>query len=219
MLNNNETVNQAWRQLALDLGFEYKEGKEGMRQLFEKMSLLQMSSFSGAEIDQIEQALNSPLVMALLGNLFPGAITGRYKEYEVLISHTTTKRGDRYDPAVHVALFHPTPIDLKFSVKNQGFLGGLAERVFRKRYIQLEDPALDPLVLVQGEDPYQIQLWLTASHTRDALLAMYQYDKRFEVNHQGLMWHSDKGKTITAAKTDEVLQILANTADALNNVW
>ena len=218
MFNNSENITQAWRELAYDLGFEYKEGEEGLRELFEKMSQLQMSSFSTAELDQIETTLNTPWVMALLGTIFPGAITGRHKDYEILISHTTSKRGDKHYPAVHIALFHPTPFELKFSVKNQDFLGGLVERIFRKRYIQLEDPELDPLVLVQGDDPHQIQLWLTARRMRDALLAMYQHDKRFEVNQQGLMWHSKDGRTIDRATAEATIDIMVNTADALNNI-
>lgn len=212
---NRSDVTKKWRDLATDLNLEYKEGQDGLRELFEKMSTLQMSSFSMQEAEQLEKALDSPLVLALLGNMFPGAIIGRYREYDVLISHTQNKRGDRSYPAVHIALFHHYPIDLEFSVKSQDFFGGLAERIFRSRYIQLGDEQLDPLVLVQGEDETQIQLWLNNLPVRNALLKMYGYSNGFEVNHKGLMWHSKDGNSIEAELAYTIMDYLADTADAL----
>ncbi len=216
MFGRSDVVKK-WRDLATNLNMEYKEGEAGLRELFEKMSHLQMSSFSAPEIENLEKAMDSPLVLALLGTLFPGAITGSYRDYSVIISHTQNKRGDRSYPAVHIALFHQQPLDLQFSVKSQGFLDGILERLMRNRYIQLDDPDLDPLVIVQGEDQHQIQLWLTASPPRNALLNLYNHDNRFEVNHQGQMWHSPDGRTITSDVAFNILDLLADMADALNN--
>ena len=218
MLNNSD-VTQQWRNLAADLGYDYKEGEEGLRALFERMGQLQMASFSDSEAAQLEKALDNPLLMTLMGHLFPGAIIGRHRNYEVLISHTINKRGDNSYPAIHIALFLPDPVDLQFSVKSQNFLNGLAERLLRNRYIQLDDPTLDPLVIIQGEDPHQIQLWLTTSRVRQALLDLYTYDKKFEVNQQGIMWHSSNRKTIDATAAHLILDHLANMADALTNTF
>ena len=216
MFNDNNIAEQ-WRNLAAELGLEYKEGEEGLRELFERMNRLQMASFSNEEIDRLEQVLESPLLMSLMGHLFPGAIVGHHRDYEILIRRTVNKRGGRSYPAVHIALFHPTPLDIPFSVKSQGFLNGLVERLFHKRFIQLNDPQLDPLVIIQGEDPHQIQLWLTANRVRQALLNLYSNSNRFELNHQGIMWHSADGNTLDAHTAHLVLDQLVNTADALNN--
>jgi hypothetical protein len=174
----------------LDPGQEDQLPEEEQTKLrrFEK-ALALFESFSGVKVSQA-----SPTAFL---------IHGQYRGHS-MSAHSIA---GREDPQAGISLRFPRRLGLGLRITREGLGHKLGKFLRLTQDLQLDDPELDPLILVQAEDVEGAQAWLADPGLREDLRTLFELSRGIEVLDWGLRYTVEDGK-LTADLLRSVLNAM-----------
>ncbi|MEW5724451.1 MAG: hypothetical protein AB1896_15175 [Thermodesulfobacteriota bacterium] len=205
---------EKWRELARDLGFEFKEGLRG----FLESPALQMMAIEGLTRDGLDQAgkfLEKPWVQALLTRMFLGVVTGRHQGIEFHLYRGGKTSGSRTVYDINVAALFGRSLHCGLVVYRSGFLARLGRRLFPNRYVRIpHDPEFDRLVVVRARDEVQALAYFSSREVRGALLDLFRSKDDYKINDHGLRYKAP-GRTLDRARALELMDRMAEVVEKI----
>lgn len=211
-----DDANQNWRDCAEELGLELCE-LEPLEAL--RLALLDMNGLDPGQEDRLppeEQSKLSSLqrVLALLEKL------GALSRLGETAWKTTMVRGDykgnhvsvhslRIQQEAHtgVSLRFARPLGVGLRIVREGMGHKLGKLLRLTQDLQLDDPVLDPLVLIQAEDVEGARVWLQDEGLREELRDLFQLTEGIEVLDWGLRFQGGQGE-LTPARVRALLEAM-----------
>jgi len=207
---------QNWRACAEELGLELCELKplEAMR-----TALLDMNGLEAGQEDQLPPEEQSKIkgLERVLGLLESFGALSRLSE---TAWKTTMVRGDykgnhvsvhslRVQQESHtgVSLRFARPLGLGLRIVREGVGHKIGKFLRMTQDLQLDDPVLDPLILIQAEDAAGAKAWLQDEGLREELRDLFQLTEGIEVLDWGLRFQGDQGE-LTPTRVRAVLEAM-----------
>jgi hypothetical protein len=187
-------IRDDWQKLAVDLGFEFKEG---LTALTESKSLMIMASeqLQAADVEQARKLLNNPLVRLLFEKMFVGAVAGQHKGYEVVLHRGAETRGKRTHPYVSTGLLFRENLGWGLDVQKAWFGTALGRWLFSGAYVRLPGSDLEKKLSLKAKKTDQARVFLADSRIQQAVRKLFDVSDRFRITDHGIR-HKDDGEII-----------------------
>ena len=206
---------EKWRQLARELGFEFKEG---LSALTESPALLSMA---GPQLKvknylQAREFLETPLVKTLLSRVFMGVASGTFQGYEfALLRGSKGSSGRSRHYTVNISLFFPRSLQADLKITGRG-LGDALARLFKPdSYLSFpHNPGLNKLVAVKARNRQKTEAILADLDFQDKLAALYRYSHNFTANDHGIRYH-EPGQIIAHDRARQIMDLMSAAAAAV----
>ena len=208
-----------WSALADELGLELLQLslEDGVRigYLAERgLDPDQAESLPPAQRKELGHALKAVSMLAGLAGMALGGLSLAKAnllrgEYQGLRAHVFQRRGEH--PSIGISLRFAAPVGCGLRIVREGLHHKLGKLLRLTQDLQLADPELDPLVLIQAEDESRARDWLANEALRAELLQLFQLSAGVEVLDWGLRY-DEPGETINAGRARAILDAMANVA-------
>lgn len=194
-----------WTDLARDLGLEHCDLKP-LEAL--KIAALDMQGLEPGEEDQLPpedrskiqsleramQLLESIGALSRIAELGANAgwrsrlLRGEYRGHRVSI-HSLEGQESKYG----VSLRFQRRLGWGLRIVREGMGHKLGKLLRMTQDLQVDDPTLDPLVLIQAEDTESAKAWLSDPGLREDLRVLFQLSEGIEVLDWGLRFEAESG--------------------------
>lgn len=154
-------------------------------------------------------AMLSSLAGMALGGLSLSQANLLRGDFRGLRAHVSQQRGEH--PSVGVSLRFAQPVGCGLRIVREGLQHKLGKLLRLTQDLQLADPELDPLILIQAEDEQRARDWLANEALRAELLQLFQLSEGVEILDWGLRY-DEPGETINAGRACAILDAMANVA-------
>jgi hypothetical protein len=205
-----------WRKLTAELGFEFKEG---ISAFLDSPTLRRIAAeeMNQKDIRQAESMLRNPMVQTILAKVFMGTASGRYRDYEYALFHSSSRGGSgsrsRYTEYVNIALFFPKDLRCDLLIEKAGPLARLARLLGAGKYMKIpNNEGLNHLLIVKAADKNQAKVILAERAVQEQLAKLYAYSNGFKVTDHGIRY-KETGGLIGKAEATEIMDIMADAAD------
>ena len=210
------TRKDEWLQLSAELGFEFKDG---VNPFLDSPTLRRFAAeeMNQKDLRQAENLLRNPMVQTILAKIFMGTASGRYRDYEYALFHSSSKGGSEshssYTEYVNIALFFPKDLRCDLTIEKAGRLVGLKRLFFAGKYMKIpNNEGLNHLVTVKATDKNQAKVILGERAIQEQLARLYGYSNGFKVTDHGIRF-KEVGGIISKARAVEIMNIMADAAD------
>ncbi|MBI3925722.1 MAG: hypothetical protein HY319_09295 [Armatimonadetes bacterium] len=169
------------KQIASDLGLEYRSGKDGLA-LMQSLTLVQQADNRGAQALEHLQTLekNIQATQGILGSLesfLPGALedlvgaaTGMWDGLRIILC---PEKVQRQEGQVMACAMFPLPLEVRIHIYSEG-VGSRLGKLLGLQDVQLGNPALDSLVIIKADNPAAAQGVLQDRQLQEALIRLYR---------------------------------------------
>lgn len=208
-----------YKELGEQLGLKYKPGVDAIlssevmkRQIVyssgNSMSLQQLQS-----VQKVTEIFQNPLIKKLLEKLFPGFVTGKYRDHEVFIYPKS--EGEHSSYHMHFVLAFKTPFTLGMSIYTESFFSRVAKSLFKAQDIQSGNAELDKLVMIKGKDVPQVQALLSDHFRQKQLTGFFRKFPSSVMDDFGIQY-TESSAIVPALRATEVLDALLSVAEGFS---
>lgn len=162
-----------------------------------------------------KKAASLPGGLGLAGRLFlatgarPGfLVRGTYQGFHASIYPARGSQGA--GRGVSLRFRRPLGFDLRICREGLGHKLGKLLRLTQD--LQVADPVLDPLVLIQAEDASAAQAWLADPALREELALLFRLSEGIEVLRWGLRYRTDNDAPLIPERVREILDVMCPVA-------
>lgn len=134
---------------------------------------------------------------------------GEYQGYRVSIH--CIQRGEE-GLATGVSLRFPRPLGLGLRIRREGLAHKLGKLLRLTQDLQVDDPRLDPLVLIQAEDSAGAAGWLGDPGLREDLCVLFELSEGIEVWDWGLRFEGLGEEQFQVARIRAILEAMVPVA-------
>lgn len=203
-----------WSAVARELDFEVVELplEEGVR-----VGFLAEHGLDPGQEDQLEAGARKNLGRALqavkllsgvmgLSGLAATFVRGEHRGH---VAHLFERQGE--SPSLGISLRFAQPVGCGLRIVREGLHHKLGKLLRLTQDLQLADPQLDPLVLIQASDEARARDWLANEALRAELIELFQLSEGVEVLDWGLRYTEPRG-SLTPARARVLLDAMASAA-------
>ncbi len=209
------TRKDEWRNLTSELGFEFKEG---VNAFLDSPTLRRMAAEEMNQVDvkKADSILRNPMVQTILAKVFMGVASGRYRDFEFAVFHSSSRGGSgpgaRHTEYSNVALFFPKDLRCDLVIEKAGPLAGLKRLILVGKYFRIpNNEGLNHLVTVKAADKSQAKVILAERAVQEQLAKLFVYSNGFKVTDHGIRY-KEVGGLISKAKAMEIMDVMADAA-------
>ena len=205
-------VKEQWRQLAPQLGFEFKEGIEA---LLESPSLLQMAG-GALNMDQVAKARNfmdHPMVKKLIAMVFMGAATGFHRGFEFALLRGSSSSSSTKSYHVHISLLFHQSLQCELNIAAGGFLASIGRALFPGSHLKIDHrPELNRMLSIKADDRERALMFLSRFEVQEALMALYSFSRQFTISDHGIRY-KEPGHIIDAGRALNIMNLMVDAAE------
>lgn len=208
-----------YQALAEQLGLKYKPGidailsSEAMKRQIVYSSGNAMSLQQLQSVQKATEIFQNPLIKKLLEKLFPGFVTGNYRDHEVFIYPRSEGKRSAY--SMHFVLAFKTPLKLGLSIYTESFFSRVAKSLFKAQDIQTGNAELDKLVMIKGKDQAEVQVLLSDHFRQKQLTGFFRKFPSSVLDDFGIQ-HTESSAIVSASRATEMLDALLSVGEGLN---
>lgn len=207
-------VKEKWQQLAVELGFEFKEGIDGLLDSphLESIALEEMQG-KARDIQHIRALLQSNFVRGMLSRIFLGIATGSHRDFEWFVyrSSSSSSGSGSTHYYVNVNLFFKKTYGWGMKITASGFFGKLGKILFPGAYVRLRRSSLAPMVSIKGKEKDRIKTLLSFDKLQHRLVELFSFSRNFKVDDYGIRYR-EPGHILSKERILELMEIMAKTA-------
>ena len=196
---NIERQRERWAAQAKELQFSFSPGLSGLLQskIIDKFIRDQK-----LDIQQVQKALEIPFFGGMMEDAFLGVSSGDVDGCSFFLYQRSSKQQRNATFTVHLTLLFEKSGDIGLSIYKEGFWSRVG-KFLGAQDIQLQNPILDPMVMIKAKDTMKAERILQKTGVQQALISLFQHSDGFEVSDTGIEYKA-KGKYLET-KTIEAL--------------